>query len=150
MSTEQTVFVMIALMAVGFLARSLPENVKEVAAAIGGLVAFLGIVLLVIGYFTDIGVLTTIGIFLVAPPLAAILGTLLLENTENAWNSGRSGSHPAPRKMRGQQNQATGVKFVPAAIKAALKENQVTASDGGVKEAERTVKKTHTDNQANS
>jgi len=150
MSTEQTIFVMIALMAVGFLARSLPENVKEVAGAIGGLAALLGIVLLVIGYFTETGVLETIGMFLVAPPLGVFLGTLLLESSENAWNLGRSAGHPDPRKERGQQNQATGVKFVPAAIKAALKENQVTASDGGVKEAEKTVKKTHTDNQANS
>jgi hypothetical protein len=140
MSTE-TIFIMIALMAVGFLARSLPEHVKEVAAAIGGLAAFLGIVLMVIGYFADMSTLTTIGMFLVAPALAAFLGTALLENTENAWNAGRSAGQPVPRKERGPENQATGVKFASVPIKAKpSKQSQATTSDAGVREAEKTVK----------
>lgn len=96
MSTGQMILIMLAFMAVGLLARALPENVKEVAAIIGGLAAFLGIVLIVIWYFTDIGILMTIGIFLVAPAFAAFVGTALLENTENAWNSGRS----SPKKTK--------------------------------------------------
>ncbi len=151
MSTGQMILIMLAFMAVGLLARALPENVKEVAAIIGGLAAFLGIILMVIWYFTDIGILMTIGIFLVAPAFAAFVGTAILENTENAWNLGRSAGQPDPRKDRTQQKQTTGVKWRENTGQLDLfTQNQVTASDGSVKEAQKTAKQTSTGNQANS